>query len=85
MTIVDLVKARAYADGIEDETAQDWIRTLADEVESLERALVTTRASEQAALADATAAVEEAVTLRGALAELLASVSRMLADIGRLA
>lgn len=55
MTIVDLAKARAYAaTGLTcTDTAADWILSLADEVESLTRALEAVRRSEQAALADA--------------------------------
>jgi hypothetical protein len=85
LTLVDTAKARAWADSIVDvagaDTARDWVHALADEVESLQAALTTARASEQAALADATAAVEENTMLRTAFADLLDSVSRMLGDL----
>jgi transposase-like protein len=79
VTIADLAKARAYADAIDwdDDMAADWIRELADEVESQERALRTARASEQAALADATRLAEENAILRTALAELLENVGAL--------
>lgn len=49
MSIVDLAKARAFADGLPDHTdqttdmARDWILSLADEVESQEAALELSR------------------------------------------
>jgi Mg2+ and Co2+ transporter CorA len=82
-TIVDLAKARAYADAIEDETSAEWLRELADEVESLQRSLESARRSEQAALSDATAASEERDATLAALRELYDSIVTMLSDIGR--
>lgn len=48
MSIVNLAKARAYADWIDgdgDETAAEWIQALADEVESLTRTVAELRAT----------------------------------------
>jgi hypothetical protein len=88
MTIVDLAKARAFAESLdrsghvdpEGRTA-DWINDLADEIESMERALVLARRSEQAALADAARLAEENDLLRTALLELLREVGELVKGI----
>lgn len=89
LTVVDLAKARAYGEimisGPVDETAGHWILELCDEVESLQRALELARDSEQAALSDAAATAAENESLRGALAEMLGAISRLIGDVGRLA
>lgn len=92
MSIVNLAKARAYADGIEDETAQEWIRELADEVESLKRVLDASRATTQAALAEGVAlaadleqAREERDQLFTALTGLYGSITELLTGIGKVA
>jgi hypothetical protein len=89
LTVVDLAKARAYVQHLtqtdEAVAAGIWIEDLADEVESLQRALASARDSEQAALSDAAATAAENEALRDALAEMLGAISRLLGDVGRLA
>ena len=78
MSIVDLAKARAYADATGDETARDWIRELADAVESLERALAASRATSQAALSEGVRLAAERDEFERGLRELYDSVVAML-------
>lgn len=80
MSIVDLAKARAYAETIDtdDGTAADWIFTLADEVESLQNAIASARRSEQAALSDAALAADERDAAMTALSELHTSIVTLL-------
>lgn len=83
MSIVDLTKARAHAawiDGDGDETAAEWIQTLADEVEALERLLAATRATEQVALGEAARLAVENRELRAGLRELYERIGAMLAE-----
>jgi len=71
MSIVDLAKARAFADSIHGRTmddswsdAADWIRELADEVESLQRALADERADRLAASLEVTKLADEVESLQ---------------------
>lgn len=84
MSIVDLAKARAFAEYLDDEpdggTAADWILQLADEVESLERAISAARSSEQAALADAATLQAERDAAVAGLQELHTSIVAMLRE-----
>lgn len=87
MTIVDLTKARAYAESISHDPdrmtlhAADWIRELADEVESQQRAVETARRSEQDALADAAHLAAENEQLRAALTDICGQLARLLEGI----
>lgn len=83
MSIVDLAKARAYAEHIEDETAAEWVRELADEVESLERLLAATRLTTQAALSEAAGLAAERSSTVEALRELYGLVVTMLANLSK--
>lgn len=87
MSIVDLAKARAYAEFLESidlardagqHGAADWIISLADEVESLQRGIESARRSEQAALADAAKASEERDQVLAALTDILGTISKIL-------
>jgi hypothetical protein len=90
MSIVDLAKARAYAESLAasrhldpEGHAADWILSLADEVESLERTVESARRSEQAALGDAAKASEERDGLFVALTGLYGSITELLTGIGQ--
>jgi hypothetical protein len=85
MSIVDLAKARAFADRTDDETAADWIRELTDEVESQERALMQERRDGQDLADRLGAAEDERDALFAALTELYGSISELLAEIGQAA
>jgi hypothetical protein len=89
MSIVDLAKARAYAEVLDDEpdggTAADWIITLSDEVESLEHAVESARRSEQAALADAATLQAERDAAVAGLQELHRSIVDMLREARHIA
>lgn len=77
MSIVDLAKARAFADVVAESEADaaDWIRDLADEVASLQRALIQERQA-RAAL------VTENADLHTGLEQVLRQVVALLALAG---
>lgn len=77
MSVVDLAKARAYAaTGLTcTDTAADWILSLADEVESLQRALTQERQA-------CAALVTENADLGTGLEQLLRQVAELLALAG---
>lgn len=77
MSIVDLAKARAFADVVAESEADaaDWIRDLADEVASLQRALIQERQA-RAAL------VTENTDLHTGLEQVLRQVVALLALAG---
>ena len=84
MTVVDLTKARTYAtvlDHDDQDEAADWIRELADEVESQQRALEAVRSSEQRALAEGAELAAENAQLRAALTDICARVALMLGGV----
>lgn len=85
LTLVDLAKARAFADVVAESEAEaaDWIRELCDEVESLTRALATARDSEQAALAEAAHASTERDTAVAALVQTLNTISSLIGGLPR--
>jgi len=81
MSIVDLSKARAWAEAVcEDEAARSWIEELADEVESLERSLNASRATSQAALSEAARLAAENESMRTALADICAQLARLIKE-----
>jgi len=89
MTVVDLVKARAYAAATEaneigDHIAADWINELADEVESQERTIRELRALVADVEADAAKLLAERDAVLATLQELFGSVSKLLSEMSRL-
>ena len=82
MTIVDLTKARAYADGATcTDVARDWILSLADEVESLQEALESARAERTDLLAKALQRRQERDQAIAALEEVYQTVARLIASL----
>lgn len=77
MSVVDLAKARAFADVVAESEADaaDWIRDLADEVASLQRALLKERQ-------DYAALVTENADLHTGLEQVLRQVVALLALTG---
>lgn len=84
MSVVDLAKARFYADVVAESEAEaaDWIRDLADEVESLQRALFVERQDGQALAAQVGKLTDENADLHTGLEQVLRQVVALLALAG---
>lgn len=85
MSVVDLAKARAHATSLrigssEHELSADWIEELADEVESLQRALVQERQQYAALSAQMSATQDENEQLHAGLGELYERIGAMLRE-----
>lgn len=83
MTIVDLVKARAHANTLPHAMTATavWIEELADEVESQQRALESSRRNEQRALAEGAELAAENAQLRAALTDICTRVALILGGV----
>lgn len=81
MSIIDLAKARAYADAIDDETASEWIRELADEVESLQRAVEQERRISHAVGAELDAVGRSRDQAVAGLEEVYRTVARLITSL----